>query len=644
MNNENNDNWGIIWVSPNYSMKGKFNIYGVGESELDSSLISRAVTDDSLSATITIRSGGNYELNSSIDVKYKGESELNAFLTPLGSHFVDATFNVRPHGIAYGIFDIIEPPKINEILNPIKDATTMSSVGYKYINFGKTTTMMVGRDDTGTLRSFIDFDFHKYPQTLEVLKAKLKIYFSGTLQNLDTLELWSVDREWEETGITDSNRPFAKGLLSSTYTVNHAEQYVEFDILTNVKDIISKKMEYYGLTLISSNNLTDSFFTRESSKSPTLDMTYFDTQVWTLSKNELTSTIMVYGVGNDGLNAFFSVNTDRADDDLISTFYLHRADTPLEKDIQGRIHVSTPDLKSKLTIAQTDKDDFRGWLTVRRSSIEEVSSILNSNQPDLKSTMYAKFRDDITSIITLRAIKTSEIISELKTNSPELTAKLVTKYRDDLTSFFTVRQNIKDELVSTLSTTTGEIVSKLIVRTIDSYDLTASLTIRRSEKGELASYLATSAPELISKVRARVIENNELTATIFARRSDNADLSSEFAISQPELHGTLFAYKVGSSDLTSTVLIYQNDTSSIDTNLSASQPELHATLISTMIHEVKGQLNTNEPELKIKLIARAFDTYNLNAHLRPRVVQVSDLTSYFTVVNKARSGSYYYII
>lgn len=598
---------GTLFVNSRNSMKGKFNIIAIGNNDLDSSINVRAVTNNDMESRITIRVQRDEDIVSRIDVKYRDNEDIHGFMIPMSSDYLLAGVDIRPNGRMFGIFDIIEPPRVTDKLIPIKDSTTRTHVDYKFINYGNTSTMMVGSNADEVLRSFIQFDFAPYPQSLVVINAKIRLYLGSKLLNRSTLQLWTADRKWDETGITDANRPFSNIMVSDTYTINDNENYIEFEVLDYVQEIItSGKVNDFGLIIKSKDDtsyLSDSFFTRESSKKPYLEFTYFDTRVWSTDKSDLTSTLFTYGASVKDLNSTLTVKSDRGNDDITATMYVHRYDTPVFYEQKGFIAISQPEVKSTMIVAKAETYDFVAKITVRRSKIEDVLSTLDISVPELHSTMYIKHRDDLQSSMIIRANGESDLTSTMSVSVPELYSTLYVMYRDDLIGHLTIQQNIEDFIASTLTVNQGEINGYLVGRALDGSDLASKLSVR-------------------------VIEENNLISMV--------------NITSPELIGTLLVVEV--SDIDSTILIRQNDKSILVSSLTSNMPELTSTLNIMVSEFLDAYITVNIPEINSNMHIRAIDNNDIQSFMYPRVINVSDLNAYLNTINKYRSGAYYYIL
>lgn len=641
---EHNDFMGILWVSPRNLMQGRFTIYAPDESDLETNLQIRAYQESDLNASVTIASRKTNELNATLVLKYPREDEILSTLQAMSSEFLDATIEVRPHGMLFGIFDILEPPRINEKLKPSKDSTTRSHADYKYINFGKASTIMVGKTVEEELRSYIGFDLSKYPKSLIAEKAKLRLYYSGTL-SYDSYQLWTVDREWDEDSITDANKPLLKELITKEYEINLKEGYIEYDILDIIQSFLDRTEEFFGFALYSDYpNLTDSFSSKESIKPPYLDFTYFDTTVWSIAKNELNASLFVYGANKSDLLSTLTVKTDKGEEDLSATLYIHRADTPLDYEIQSSLGLSNPEITATLQTALTDTSDLLGKLTVRRDRIEHLDSFIASSSPELQANLFISYHDYISGEVVIRAIDNSNLNSKLVASTPEISGKLEIKYRDEVEAELTIRQNIGNEIQSSFGVTQNELNSKLAIRAIDNNELSSILTVRVSKENEIKANISSTQNELTAKLRTMAKGDSNLDSTLGIRALESNHLITSISVTQNELTAKLFAYSRENSDLHSTLSIRRTESQELKSSLGVSNPELNATLIAQMSEFYDAIVSLSNPELNANVQARVIKEEDININIRARVIGANDLNAVLSTLNKYRSGAYYYIL
>lgn len=683
MKEEYSDFSGILWVAPRNLMHGKFTLYAPGESNLESNVRARAYVENDLNASVTIASRKTSELTASLELKYNDQDELLSTIQAMSSEYVDATLEVRPHGMLFGIFDILEPPRITEKLKPSKDSTTRSHTDYKYINFGQATTIMVGKTVDEELRSYIDFDFSKYPKSLIAEKAKLRLYYSGTL-SYDSYQLWTVDRAWDEDSITDANKPLLKKLVTKEYEINLMEGYIEFNILDTIQKIIDGSEEFYGFALYSDYpNLTDSFNSKESMKPPYLDFTYFDTTVWSIAKNELDATLFIYSGNNSDLASTLSVKTDKGEEDLDATLFVHRADTPLEFDIDSSVGLSYPEITATLQTAQTGYSDLLSRLTIRKDKVEHFEATVGSSLPELNANLFISYYDDVSGEFILRALDKSDLNSSLNISTPEIQSKLELKYRDDIDAELIIRQNIGGEFESSFGITQNELLGNVRARAYETNDLSSTLTIQQYSKSEVISKLAITQNELALTLTSRAISNSELSSTVTIRALEKDDLVSSVSATQNELTAklrtmakgdssleatlsirtlenkeikalmgttqnelnvTFFAYSRGNEDLPATLSIRRTENEEMKSSLGTTNPELKATLIAQMSEFYDAIVSLSNPELNAKVQARAYKDEDMKVNVRARVIGANDLNAVLSTFNKNRSGAYYYIL
>lgn len=539
---EFNDLSTIMWVSPSNKMNGKFSIYANGDEWLDSFLIGRAVDENSLSGSFTTRAIKNNDLNSTFKLMYKDESTLNGHLLSTSADYLDSFLSVRPHNQMYGLFEILEPPRVTDKVSAIQDSTTRSLNDYKYLNYGKTSQMMVGNKDGDIQRLFIQFDISEYSSPLVVEKAKLRLYYNATFLNENNLRLGLADRVWEEQGITDANRPLINKIITTDYELNTIDKYIEFNVYDIMQDIFNGEINNDGFILESindTNNLSDTFFTRESHKPPELNITYFDTRVWTATKSELKGSLFTIARDSNDLAGHFQLHTDYAHNDLSGTLWIHRYDTPEYDYNKGYLSINTPDLNSFITVYLLDDNFMDGYFKIQQYGNNYLDTKLTINIPELNGSLFVKYYDDLASHLHIRAYDYRDLNTVISISNPELNGTFISRsYGDnDLNGILRIEQGEESSLNSQLYINTPELNGKLITKVHESNDLNSILRIRRNEIDELHGSFSINKPELNGTLIAEVassivgtlyVQNPDLDSVIVIRAYDEYDLNGYF--------------------------------------------------------------------------------------------------------------------
>lgn len=332
-------------------MQGSFTLFRPAEDFLDSSIIIMQHNGDDLRSTISVKVEKYVDVDSIIDIKYRGNSNTEAEIEAIAANYMNASIEVRPHNQMFGKFMLMEAPKVNVKLSPMADATTRSRDDLRTINYGDTRSMLTGKSPDEDFGAFIQFnDLYKaIPDLKYIESAKLRLYYATFIEG-GNLELHQPNTIWRELGVTDANKPHSVELLNDKYSINTIERYIEFDVFDIAKRWQSGSLDNYGFIISTSDDSRYTFFTRESDKSPELIINYITSQVYSIGRSELESSIFIYGRGNSDLSAKLIVDSDIGIDNLESSLYVHRAADFLPNDLSAKIVGSKPDLFSKLTV------------------------------------------------------------------------------------------------------------------------------------------------------------------------------------------------------------------------------------------------------------------------------------------------------
>lgn len=596
MNNELNKDLGIVfWIEPHNKMEGKFKLFGVGDSDLNAKYISRIGRYSDLNSTLILRAYEESDVESTFRLMYRNESTIDANVLARVSNSLDSILSIRPHNQMFGLIDIIEPIRVNETLTPNKDAFVRSSNEYKYLNYGNATSMSIGyiQSSDDILKSYISFDLSKYDSNYVFEDAKLRLYYIGSISNIDNIKLSYADRNWKEDGITYANRPLAKELVADKYTINTNEGYIEFSILDSIVSIIEKDRENFGFILESDNSLKqDIFFTRESSRPPELNIRYFDTRVPSTGRSELNGTALFIGIGNSDLNSHLTIHTDYAETDINATLWLHRYDTPESKDFVSKVSSSQPDLNATAFFYRVGNGDLESTLRVYEYTFRDAEASIDVITPDLNSTFATGITSYLDSYVDIRETY-------------------------DVNAYFNTMQTSM---------------------------LNSTLAIRRNEYADTSFVLSSNKPDINATLLSRSYGESDLSSFVYIYGDKELFVEANVGIGYPELNIKLRAKAIGEDDLSVTLISRALRNKDVDSCYGASTPELNAHLLAHSASWLDSVAILNNPELYSRMTSRAYKENDLSVTLRPKVIGINDLNSYIRVINKQQSGSYYYII
>jgi hypothetical protein len=163
----------------------------------------------------------------------------------------------------------------------IADATVLE--GYPDLNFGATTDMWAGYDDSldphGQIaRSLIKFDLASLTSDQVITQATLRVYLVGSWDFPDTertIETYQVTENWSEDNVNWNNKPGYGSVYGSESIFSEAWGWYEFDVTELVTAWCDGTYANFGVMLrgpeVSGNDSSwRAFGTRESDYIPEL--------------------------------------------------------------------------------------------------------------------------------------------------------------------------------------------------------------------------------------------------------------------------------------------------------------------------------------------------------------------------------------
>jgi len=591
--------------TPSNKMEGIFKLYQTDDKYIDSFMLVYVRDEKSIDSTLTVRVQRQSEIISTLDIKYRGNSEFEGYLEVVGSSYLTSFIEVRPNNRMFGIFEILPPPRVNKGIGSTEDSTTRSREDLRTINYGDSQKMMVGRSEIGTayeesLESFIRFNNIKDAlQNMSILEfANLRLYYAGDFVENTDLNLYLPDTTWSEYGITDANKPTPIELVSSSYTHNKIEKYIEFDIRDLVLKWLDGRVSNLGLIIASNNTYTTSFYTREGRLKPSIVVQFITNEVFSPGRTDISSTMFIYGVGHGDLYSKLTVHSDYGFDYRHSTLYVHRPEAPVANDINSNIVASKPDQHAKLTVAIPDNSDIHASLTIISKPNED---------------------------------KVSKVI----VSKPELNGRLTVDPNITLRSKLAVRKAWDNSILASLTVSRDSIEGKLLIKDRTSID--GFLIVQKEIDTVLSSYLKVSNPEISSYLTVKADDHDDLSVNIEVPNYSNMD--STIAVTREELIGFMDVHTI--SELRSTLYIKEREYLGA-TMMIHNTSELNASLDIKYMVQMHGTLAVNRKDLEGFLYPRAIGEKDFNSYTHIRQRDAADLASYFHV--GGTFGAYYFIL
>lgn len=592
---------GEIVIAPYNEMKGAYTVIGANHSQTMVEIYVRAIRFSNIDTNIEIRAIDNSTTLANMDVKYRGNSDIAVEIQPIGFDSIDIELEVSPNNSMWVLYDIQEPPRIVTTLNPIKDSFTRGEQGYESINYGDSSSLLVGGNSDKQYSSFIEFNFSSWLNTVSIVDAKLKLYYSDVVPENSEIEIYKVDEYWNEYGITHLNQPYIGEKYVDNYKINEQERYVEFDITSLVSDWINNEIENYGLVLYS-DLLEDyiRFRSRESSRPPELTVTYFDTKIYSAGINNLPIEIFVMEVGSGQVDAEIEVSSVFDVSSICTELYVHRYDTPVSCGKEVEIGVTKDKVDTEILVGIREDKTLYTELEVAIKGHDVVDAEINVSKNIVESEIFVPYGNEIDAEVLISRVEDSSKKTELTITKEFTIGEIFVAHKEFTEAEINVQQFESNSTLSEIAVTRQKVETEVLVRVEEDRDIDTEIIVIVTDDSLTEAELAITR-EFIP-VEIEVIGHSDIYSEIFVKYADF--ISSQIDIKSVEQRITLIDIK---------------KTDSLYTKITVSKDRVEATI--------------NVPY---------WDDSYIISEIHPRVLQVDDTIAEITV--EKDGGSYAFII
>ncbi|WP_090739487.1 DNRLRE domain-containing protein [Paenibacillus sp. Mc5Re-14] len=544
--------------TPSNRMEGVFKLYQVDDKDMDSTMIVKIKDENPLVSHLSVRTQKESDLRATMDIKYRGnDDQFESFLEVIGSTYLDSYLEIRPNNRMFGIFEILPPPRVLKEAFSTEDSTTRSRPDLMTINYGDSQRMMVGRSTSTTdgeeyMESFIKFgNIKDYLQDLQLLeKANLRLYYVGDFIEDVDLSLYLPDKIWYEYGITHANRPSPIELITSSYTINTVERYVEFDIKELVMRWRNEQTDNFGLIIASNNKYATSFYTREGRMKPFIDIKYISNKIYSPGRADINSTMFIIGGGDVDINGRLTVDSTYTNDDqFTASLYVHRAEYPVPYDVKANLIASKPDQHATMKITIRDEDSRPATLTVYGYRNEDKQSKLGISKPDFAARLTVDPNISLEATLMVRYDLNEDREATFAVSREELvgTMRIIGINESPLEAIIEVPNYSYVE--STIGVSRDELLGFFDIHNVEQKDATLYVKEREYMTGTM---FVRSVTELISTMDVKYMVQVDGTLTV----------------SKKNLHGFLYPRISGEDDIETFAYIRARDASDLGSYLS----------------------------------------------------------------------------
>lgn len=632
---------GEIFISPNNYMTAKYKLYAVDESDLLTEIDIMVPGDSDTLTEISVRVEEDSSKETVIDVMYRGNSDIYTEIQPIGHNNIEAELYIRPNNRMWALYEVQEPPRLLDVLNPVQDSFTRENKQYQSINYGGNNSLTVGQTADDIYRSFIQFDFSNWNPAFVIIDSKLRIHYSGTVPKDTKLELFTLNEQWTEYGITHLNRPHPVELIVDEFTNDTAGRYVEFEFTDMVVDWIKRNAQNYGFQIRLANEKDDALVTfraRESNRPPELLITYYDARVYSAGRSQIPTEIFVWNTGSSETLTEIEVGSVVDSNDVLTEIYVHRYEVPLFSEYDAEITVTKPMVYSEVTVAINEESDTLTEISTRVEGMPEtVDTEINVSRPEVYTEIYVRYQDDIDTEITVQRNEESCRLTEISVTRDSTEAEIYVKHRVSTETEITVQKTPDEDIGTEITVSREAVPTEIYVK--HRSDIYTEITVQGEDENIKDTEITVSKPSVWTEIAVRAIDEDTKGTEIAIRALEESDKLTEISVTRDAVLTEITI--VETSDVDAEIYVKHRDD---------IYTELTVTVFDDVLTEIDVIQNSNtlaeiavtRPEVLTEIMVPYWDDNDVFTEIEPRILQVSDVETVITV--RTKGGAYAFII
>ncbi|QJI52470.1 hypothetical protein [Psychrobacillus phage Perkons] len=567
----------------NNKMTAKYRLIGQDDKDVLTEITPRLLDADVRNTEIAIRAYEEYDKDTIIDVKYRGNDEILTEIQPIGYVNILTEIEVVSHNKMWALYEVQEPPRITEILSPMKDAYTREKTGYQAINYGGNNSLIVGRYDGDIYRSYIEFDFNEWNQQYVIIDSKLRLYYSGLISAGAKIELLTVNKQWQELGITHLNRPSPINLIVDEYTNNAVEKYLEFEFTQITIDWIQQYAENFGFVVRVINESIDGLITfkaRESYTPPELLITYYDARIYSTGRKQIPTEIFVWNAGGINADTEITVGSVISGSNRNTEIYIHRKEVSVPSDIDTEVTVTKPTIDTEIEISTTDYDAISTQITIRSEpQYLPINTDIVVTRKKINMDIYVKFRCDVLTQIEVIRSEDEDVLTEISVTRGHVNTEVSVKYRSDIETEMIVQRN-EDECIPTeLSVTRDFINTELYVNYRN--DIETEIEVQGFGEDLILTEVVVNRDKVDTEIYVKYIDYIDTEITI--QKHDLTDIPTEVVVNRDKVDTEIYVKYIDYID--TEITIQKHDLTDIPTEVSVTRDKIDTEIIIRAIAE-----------------------------------------------------------
>ncbi|TQR46763.1 DNRLRE domain-containing protein [Paenibacillus popilliae] len=467
-----------------------------------------------------------------INVPINNRATGSVRILPIINYVMPSTLNVKIHdnlacrinvpinNRAQAIISIVKQPTKVVSLTPVKDAFVRKSI--PKLNYGTEQDMYAGynTDFNELYRSFVSFDLSSIPPDQTIKSARLSIYHEADTGPNQIVNLYQLDREWTERGITWDNQPLPTEKIAEI-DVGSISGYQSVDFTNVVIDWYSGNKANNGFILQmadESEKFFKRFYARESHNTPKLEIEYADKTVYTFGRADVKNCrIIVRRAENKDIVSKLNVK---------QIWFDHAISCRLKVAVMGTIDshmaVKNPNLGSYITVRREEDSDLNGHLVVRCKGLALISCMTHISQPRLKARIRVRRTEQLSipSKIRIRVEGKSSLLSRITVNRKFIFGRLTV-----------VKSASLPCRIGIVATDKKQAHGKLIVRRTENKGIRS--LVRVVEKAVLRSSIFVLSGDLPCQIRVPYQKYMDHPSRIKVRAKMAGDMNSRIRIGDP---------------------------------------------------------------------------------------------------------------
>lgn len=530
------------------SMQAKFFLYGTGRNDILVDIQSRAIRTRSIDSEIHARAIRSKDIYSEINAVYRGNSDIFVEIQPMGFVQVPAEIEVRPHTNMQAIYETKKPPILTDSYFPIQDAFTKKETGFQTINYGKSSTMVIGNNDE--FESFIRFETKRMDSRYVITNVKLELTYLGEVVDGYKINLHTAARAWYETGITYQNKPPKLDLISHNYVNDKARKVIIFDVTDIASAWLFKQAENNGLVMSTMEKDSLYFRTNNSSEkySPRLVVSYYDSVVPSTGRSQIRSEIFIYNRETKDVRAEIEVASTFSFERILTEIYVHQPDVPLDNNIFTEITVNKAVVEAEITAIRSEQSEVFAVVTARseqfsrsidasitvsrKFTLAEVTARLQ-DKLEIDSEVYAS-RNKVLSEISVSLEGQDSIYAEITANDIHvryIEAEITPRIAKLSDIFVEIEPNIKSDILSEITSTREIILSEIMAARRDDSETFAELIVRAIDNSDTECIVLASKDKIFTEITVNIWKDEDITLEITPRIKRESEVLANIYVS-----------------------------------------------------------------------------------------------------------------